>query len=80
MEHLVKIFLGLYFFAGIFIIACGLYERETTKEYYELYKDCKVLENNHYNGFYSNNTYKLDCDGGIYEVDANTYNEAFKNH
>lgn len=71
-------------FAAIVATLIYLYvfngSQDNDQDYHALYKDCKLLEANHYNGFFSNNTNKLECDGVIYNVDTNAYNEAFRNH
>jgi len=48
-------------------------------EFHDRYKDCKVLEVNHFNGYFTSNTNKLDCNGTIYNVDAGEYNDAMSN-
>lgn len=57
----------------------SLYKKDIQRRY-NLYKDCKVLEVAHYNGFLKGDTNKLDCKGTIYNVDTSDYNEAMTNH
>ena len=47
---------------------------------YNQYKDCKVMEVDHYNGFFEANTNKLNCNGTIYNVNKSDYDEVMNNH
>ncbi|EAV3113579.1 hypothetical protein LBA84_004579 [Salmonella enterica] len=49
-------------------------------EIYNQFKDCKLLEVAHYNGFWESKTNKLDCNGVIYNVPTSDYDNAMNNH
>ena len=36
---------------------------------------CKIVEENAYNGLFSDNVNKIDCDGIIKNIPVNTYNK-----
>ena len=56
------------------------YYKEENLKAYNQYKDCKVLEVAHYNGFFKEDTNKLDCNGTIYNVSTSYYNDVMANH
>lgn len=54
--------------------------KTNTVPYAVFYKDCTVLERNHYNGTPFPNTDKLECNGVIYNLETNKYDGEMKIH
>lgn len=55
-------------------------QKEERQRLYQLYKECKVIEVNHYNGFFEGTSNKLDCNGTIYNVSTSDYDDVMANH
>lgn len=54
--------------------------RNKNVEFYNFFKECKLLEVAHYNGFGEAKTNKLDCNGVIYNVPTSDYDNAMNNY
>lgn len=62
-------------FAGVFTsILIPTYNDEDIKAG-EALAACKIVEENAYNGLFSDNVNKIDCDGIIKNIPVNTYNK-----
>ena len=59
------------FFMGKFLS----YDKESSKNLIDI-SQCKLLEENNYNGIFSENTNKLDCNGVIKNVPISEYDKA----
>ncbi|MGD2832312.1 hypothetical protein ACP80N_18035 [Escherichia coli] len=60
-------------FAGVFT-SIPTYNDEDIKAG-EALAACKIVEENAYNGLFSDNVNKIDCDGIIKNIPVNTYNK-----
>lgn len=55
-------------------------QKDERQRLYQLYKECMVIEVNHYNGFFEDNSNKLNCNGTIYNVSTSDYDDVMANH